>query len=226
MSEAVGQQSTNNSFQTSSASSQNRRSSVSTGPFNEAKQNYYLKDPSNMISANLYQQPEHLEDDIRLTSPQAVPMSNVQLPDFEEVLSLGSPEYTQSPRIFTEAISPNMLSPISNIQQSSFNDISGLLLNTPEGNVSSTISNNLDLMMEEEEEVEPPSYDEFLKSQSLGPLSPKMNLELFDTEDVDGVLQDTYISKDLDEYDALEGDSDSESDLGGGYLENRENPFV
>lgn len=226
MSEAVGQQSTNNSFQTSSASSQNRRSSVSTGPLNEAKQNYYLKDPSNMISANLYQQPEHLEDDIRLTSPQAVPMSNVQLPDFEEVLSLGSPEYTQSPRIFTEAISPNMLSPISNIQQSSFNDISGLLLNTPEGNVSSTISNNLDLMMEEEEEVEPPSYDEFLKSQNLGPLSPKMNLELFDTEDVDDVLQDTYISKDLEEYDALEGDSDSESDLGGGYLENRENPFV
>ena len=228
--EGVVQQSTNNSFQTSSVSSQNRRSSLSTMPA-ETKQNYYLKDPSNMISANLYKQPEHLEDEIRLTSPQAVPMTNVQLPDFEEVLSLGSPEYTHSPNIFTEAVSPNMLSPLSNIQQSSFNDISGLLLSTPDGNLCSSISNNLDLIMENEDPIDephPPTYDEFLKSQNLGPLSPKINLEIFDNEDIgdDGILRDTYVSKDLEEYDALEGDSDSESDLGGGYLDSTENPFV
>ncbi len=74
----------------------------------------------------------------------------------------------------------------------------------------------------------PPTYDEFLKSQNLGPLSPKINLEIFDNEDIgdDGILRDTYVSKDLEEYDALEGDSDSESDLGGGYLDSTENPFV
>lgn len=78
------------------------------------------------------------------------------------------------------------------------------------------------------DEPHPPTYDEFLKSQNLGPLSPKINLEIFDNEDIgdDGILRDTYVSKDLEEYDALEGDSDSESDLGGGYLDSTENPFV
>ncbi|SGZ41412.1 uncharacterized protein HGUI_03613 [Hanseniaspora guilliermondii] len=215
------EQSIANSVQASSISNY-RRSSSSTAPLDKM-QNYYLKDPSNMISANVYQQPENLEDDIRLTSPQAVPMSNVQLPDFEEVLSLGSPECLQLPNIHTEAISPNMLSPISNIKQSGYNDISGLLLN--DDVAMSTISNNLDSMIESE--ASPPSYDEFLKSQNLGPLSPKVNPQLFGNDDIDAdVVHDTYVSKDLEEYDAMEDDSDSESDPGGGYLDNRENPFV
>lgn len=217
------QQSIGNSIQASSISNY-RRSSSSTAPLDKM-QNYYLKDPSNMISANLYQQPEHLEDDIRLTSPQAVPMSNVQLPDFEEVLSLGSPECSQLPNIYTEAISPNMMSPVSNIKQSGYNDISGLLLSNADDVSTSMISNNLDSMIESE--ANPPTYDEFLKSQNLGPLSPKMNPQLFGNDDIEAdEVHDTYVSKDLEEYDAMEGESDSESDLGGGYLDNRENPFV
>lgn len=215
------QQSIGNSIQESSISNY-RRSSSSTMPLDKM-QNYYLKDPSNMISANLYQQPESLEDDIRLKSPQAVPMSNVQLPDFEEVLSLGSPEFSQQPNIYTEAISPGMMSPISNIKQSGYNDISGLLLSN--GDDSSTYkSNNQDFMVES---ASPPSYDEFLRSQNLGPLSPRVNAQLFGNDDIDAdEVHDTYVSKDLEDYDAMEGESDSESDLGGGYLETRENPFV
>lgn len=194
-------------------------------------ENYYHKNPTNLLSANIYNQPEAQEDDLRLTSPQAVPMnSNVKLPDFEEVLTLNSPAMSSDVSLAAAEDWPNiedvLLSPESKTYMNDCNDVSGLYsssnaLNT--GNDQENRSVNLGgVVLKEDQDIMPPSYEEFLASQNVGPLSPKINPEIFGNNDE---YDDVYISKDLEEFD-MEDLSDSEDDLGGGYLENRENPFL
>lgn len=195
-------------------------------------ENYYHKNPTNLLSANIYNQPEAQEDDLRLTSPQALPMnSGIKLPDFEEVLTLNSPALSSDVSLAAAEEWPNigdvLLSPETNGgYMADTNDVSNLYHSSKELNDiidHENISMSLDgVLSEDGRDVLPPSYDEYLASQNVGPLSPKINPEIFGNNDVD---EDVYISKDLEEFD-MNDLSDSEDDLGCGYLENRENPFL
>ncbi|XBW35755.1 hypothetical protein QEN19_001325 [Hanseniaspora menglaensis] len=201
----------------------------STNHISSDVENYYHKNPINLLSANIYNQPEAYEDDLRLTSPQAVPMnSNVKLPDFEEVLTLNSPAMSSDVSLAIADEWPNiedvLLSPDTNYEyMSECHDVHGLYSSFNGLNQRNDLESNslsLDGILSYPD-ILPPSYDEFLASQNIGPLSPKINPEIFGTNDD----EDPYISKDLDEFD-VEDLSDSEDDLGCGYLENRENPFI